>query len=226
MDPLDKFTLQYKVRPVHDPWAAENLQVIRTLMERSALYRRALAPVSFAAGVLGIAAGTAGWLADLDSARGFGMLWMLVAIGILVTSVLIMRRQALHAQEPFWSPPSRRVAQTMAPPLLAGLLAGCLVVLPPWRDPLHAWWLPGIWLVLYGCATHAAGFFMRRGMKLFGGMLGLLGAALLVYVNSSSHAAGLPSLRFAHLVMGVLFGGSHIAYGVYLAATESRSTSP
>ncbi len=39
-------------------WAAEHLQVIRTLMERSAVYRRALAPVMTAAGVLGtLAAG-------------------------------------------------------------------------------------------------------------------------------------------------------------------------
>ncbi len=211
---------------MHDPWAAQNLQVIRTLMERSALYRRALAPVCFAAGILGILAGLAGWLADLDSARGFGTLWMLVAIGILAISLFIIRRQAVHAAEPFWSPPSRRVAQAMAPPLLVGFFAGCLIVVPAWRDPLHAWWLPGIWLVLYGCATHAAGFFMRRGMKLFGWILGLSGAALLVYVNSRSHAAGLPSLRLAHLLMGALFGGAHIAFGLYLAATESKSSAP
>ncbi|MGE3313140.1 MAG: hypothetical protein AB7O66_24510 [Limisphaerales bacterium] len=211
---------------MQDPWAAENLQVIRTLMERSALYRRALAPVSFTAGALGILAGVVGWLADLDSARGFGTLWMLVAIGILAISLFIIRRQALRADEPFWSPPSRRVAQAMAPPLLVGLFAGCLVVGPAWRDPLDAWWLPGTWLVLYGCAAHAAGFFMRRGMKLFGWILGLLGAGLLLYVSSKSHAAGLPSLRLAHLLMGALFGGAHIAFGLYLAASESRSSTP
>jgi len=220
---LDNPTLPDKVRAVHDPWAAQNLQVIRTLMERSSLYRRALAPVSFAAGLLGIIAGMTGWLAHLDSARSFGILWMLVALGILVISLLIIRRQAVRADEPFWSPPSRRVAQAMAPPLLLGFFAGCLIVVPPWREPLHAWWLPGIWLVLYGCAAHAAGFFMRRGMKLFGVILGLLGVALLVFVNSGSYAAGLPSLSVAHLVMGVLFGGSHIAFGLYLSVTEARS---
>ena len=223
---LDIQTLQHKVYGVNDPWAAENLQVIRTLMERSALYRRALAPVTLAAGLLGLLAGVAGWLVRLDSVRGFTLLWTLVAIVILGISLSIIRRQALRAQEPFWSPPSRRVAQAMAPPLLAGLLAGCLVALPPWRDPLQAWWLPGIWLVLYGCAAHGAGFFMRRGMKLFGWCLGLLGAALLVYVNARSHAAGLPSLHHAHLVMGALFGASHIAFGLYLASTEARSSVP
>jgi len=218
--------LHYKVTGVNDPWAAENLQVIRTLMERSALYRRALAPVCLAAGTLGTLAGAAGWLADLDSARSFTLLWLAVATITLAACLLIVRRQALHAQEPFWSPPARRVAQAMAPPLLAGLFAGCLVAFPDWRDPLHAWWLPGSWLVLYGCAVHGAGFFMRRSMKLFGAALGLLGAALLVFVNTRSHAAGLPSLALAHLVMGALFGGSHLAFGTYLAATESRNPTP
>lgn len=205
-----------------DPRAAENLLVIRTLMERAALYRRALAPVSFATGALGLAAAAAGWFADLDSARGFGGLWMVVALVALAVSVGIMRRQALSAAEPFWSPPARRVAQAMLPALSAGLLAGLLVVVPAWRDPLQAWWLPGIWMVFFGCAIHSAGFFLHRGIKLLGWVFGLLGAALLVYVNSRLHAAGLPSLRLAHLVMGGAFGGLHLVYAAYLAATERK----
>jgi len=42
--------------------AAEHIQVIRTLMERAAVYRRALAPVMIFNGVLGILAGAFGWL--------------------------------------------------------------------------------------------------------------------------------------------------------------------
>src|SRR6266446_9747026 len=36
-------------------WAAEHLQVIRTLMERSAVYRRALAPIMIFNGIVGVA---------------------------------------------------------------------------------------------------------------------------------------------------------------------------
>lgn len=203
-----------------DARAAENLQVIRRLMERAALYRRALAPVSFAVGLLGVAAGLGGWASGLDSARGFAVLWIAVAFTALVAALLIVRRQALRDAEPFWSPPLRRVAQAMLPALFAGLLAGLLVALPPWRDPLHAWWLPGIWMVLFACATHAAGFFMTRGIKLFAWVFAGLGAATLLYLNTRSHAAGMPSLHLAHLVMGAMFGGLHLAYGFYLAATE------
>ena len=37
---------------MNDDWAVDQLQAIRTLMERSALYRRALAPVLTVAGVI------------------------------------------------------------------------------------------------------------------------------------------------------------------------------
>ena len=42
-------------------WAAEHLQVIRTLMERSAVYRRALAPVMIFNGCLGCIAAVKWW---------------------------------------------------------------------------------------------------------------------------------------------------------------------
>ena len=59
-------------------WAEENLQTIRTLMERSALYRRALAPIMLFAGVLGDfeRRQRAGFLFHLDSTRAFGALWL------------------------------------------------------------------------------------------------------------------------------------------------------
>src|SRR5438132_963526 len=111
-------------------WAAEHLQVIRTLMERSAVYRRALAPVMILNGVLG----TAGWI------------------------------------------------------------------------------------ILYGCGFHAAGFFMPRGMKVFGWALILGGCALL--------AIGIPDryhrLEHSHAIMGFFFGLLHLAYGTYLYFTEKR----
>jgi hypothetical protein len=79
-------------------------------------------------------------------------------------------------------------------------------------------WLPLSWVVLYGCAFHAAGFFMPRGMRLFGWIFVLGGCAVF--------ALGIPDwgqpLDWAHGIMGVFFGGLHLAYGVYLYFTEQR----
>ena len=70
----------------------------------------------------------------------------------------MVRRQSLKEAELLWSPPTRRVTQALLPPLFAGLIAGILAVFPAAREALQIWWLPPLWMVLYGCALHAAGF--------------------------------------------------------------------
>jgi hypothetical protein len=205
-------------------WAAEHLQVIRTLMERAALYRRALAPIMILNGVVGLAAAGLGWGLGVGSPPGFVLYWAAVSVIALTGSFLLVRRQALKESEPFWSPPTRRVTQAMLPALTAGLMIGALVLaragLAPdtGRGLVRVLWLPLIWVVLYGCAFHAAGFFMPRGMRIFGWAFILGGCGLF--------AAGLPDwarpLDYAHGIMGFFFGGLHLAYGIYLYFTEHR----
>ena len=206
-------------------WAAEHLQVIRTLMERSALYRRALAPIMIFNGVVGLAAAALGWALKVGSPHAFILLWAGVSVVAMTGSFLLVRRQALKESEPFWSPPTRRVIQAFLPPLAAGLMIGAVV----WAkagsarenlsDLSGMVWLPLIWVVLYGCAFHAAGFFMPRGMKIFGWAFVVGGCVLF--------AVGVPAwarpLDYAHGIMGFFFGGLHLAYGVYLYFTERRS---
>jgi uncharacterized membrane protein YjfL (UPF0719 family) len=207
-------------------WAADNLQTIRTLMERSALYRRALAPVMALNGVLGLAGAAAGRALDIASPRAFIFFWGAVAFVALTGSFLLVRRQALGESEPFWSPPTRRVTQAFLPPLVAGLIAGAVVALHA-GSPAGAGaagqgrvvamlWLPLGWVVLYGCALHAAGFYMPRGMKILGWFFVLSGSALL--------ALGIPDAvswkTYAHGIMGLFFGLVQLGYGIYLYFTE------
>lgn len=201
-------------------WAQDNLQTIRLLMERSAVYRRALAPIMIFTGSLGLVAAVFGWLFRLESPRSFGLFWLGVSVVATGGAYLLARRQALRDEEPFWSPPTRRVTQALVPLFLLGLVLGLVVALPAWRDPLHVWWLPPSWMALYGCALHAAGFFMPRGMKLLGWLFVLWACVVFVVVNQRSHAAGFPPLYWAHVLMGLFFGGLHLAYGIYLRFTE------
>ena len=212
-------------------WAAEHLQVIRTLMERSALYRRALAPVMIFNGCMGAIAAIIGWAAEIDSPSGFITYWAVIGLLAIGGSFFLVRRQALSASEPFWSPPTRRVTQAMLPPLIAGAIISVFVLVrlasfqraapqnPMFPAAVAMLWLPEAWIVLYGCAFHAAGFFMPRGMKLFGWAFILGGCALF--------AAGIPPARvsrlaFSHSVMGLFFGVFHLAYGIYLFYNEKR----
>jgi hypothetical protein len=203
-------------------WAAEHLQVIRTVMERSALYRRALAPVMIFNGAVGAAAAIGGRLAGIESPQAFILFWAIIGVIALTGSFLLVRRQALKESEPFWSLPTRRVTQAFLPPLTAGFIITLVSFFAVKSAPqnfdkvLGMLWLPLAWVVLYGCALHAAGFFMPRGIKLFGWAFVVGGCALF--------AAGIPDwpkrADYAHGIMGSFFGLLHLAYGTYLYFTE------
>ena len=198
--------------------AAEHLQVIRTLMERSAVYRRALAPIMTFCGVVGIVAGIAGWQMKINSLRGFVLFWSAVAAAALLGSLLLVRRQALKDAEPFWSPPTRRVAQAMVLPLLIGMFAGLMFafgVQAEDQSPSNC--LALVWACLYGCALHSAGFFISRGIRVLGWSYGAIGCGLLV------HLIFLEQLELQpHLLMAGVFGGLHLVCGIYLYFTENR----
>ena len=205
-------------------WAAEHLQVIRTLMERSAVYRRALAPIMTFSGALGTVAAVTGVGLKIDSPRTFILFWAGIAIVALAGSLFLVRRQALKDSEPIWSPPTRRVAQALLPPLAAGFMLSAVVLLriapddSPMTRVVAMLWLPLAWVVLYGCALCAAAFFTLRGIKLFGGAFILAGCGLFALGIPDS----VPRLYCAHGIMGFFFGALHLAYGIYLYFTEKR----
>jgi hypothetical protein len=199
-------------------WASENLRVIRTLMERTAVYRRALAPLMQAVGWTGVAAAATAGFFKLNTARAFAGFWMVVAIVCLAEAFCLMRGQAIKENEIFWSPPTRRVVQALLPPFFAGMMAGVIFL---WLEPggaLAVWLLVPGWMALYGCALHAAGFFMPRGFRLFGWGL-IVGGCLL---GAGLCLRGAPPISLANWAMGGLFGGTHLAYGFYLYFTERR----
>jgi hypothetical protein len=130
------------------------------------------------------------------------------------------RQQSIKDLDRFWSAPTRRVTQAMLPPLFVGFAASSTFALALSNHAMApVWWLIPVWMVLYGCAMHAAGFFMPRGMKLFGWVFILLGCALALRLAFVEPAA---SLSRAHGLMGGSFGGLHLAYGIYLYFTEKE----
>ena len=196
-------------------WAEDNLQTIRTLMERSAVYRLALAPIMLYAGALGVIAATAGLVFHLDAMRAFSSLWLGTAALAVGGAFLIARRQALKDKELFWSPPTRRVAQAMSPALAAGAIVSGMFNIGA-NDESFTALLAFFWILFYGCAIHSAGFFMPRGIKLFGWIIiaGISGFfAVLVLAHASLNLN-------AHWLMGFFFGVLHLAYGAYLYLTE------
>ncbi len=199
--------------------AAEHLQVIRTLMERSALYRRTLGPIMVYVGAVGTAAALGGIALGIEALPAFGAWWLVAALVAVAGAFGIARRQSLEDGEPFWSPPTLRVTQALLPPLAAGLLLSLALTLSA-AGQLRWLFVLGNAL-FYGCAVHAAGFFTPRGMKLFGWLVIVLaGVALFARIVVAPGESAL----LDHALMGGFFGGAHLAYGAYLFMTEPRKT--
>jgi len=179
-------------------------------------------------GVVGLAAAALGWALKMGSPHAFILYWGSVSAVALAGSFVLVRRQAIKESEPIWSPPMRRVSQAFLPPLAAGLMIGAIAWVRTGSaqgnlsDLSGVIWLPSLWVVLYGCAFHAAGFFMPRGMKVFGWAFVIGGCGMFAAANPTWARP----IDYAHGIMGLFFGGLHLAYGGYLYFTERRRNEP
>ena len=157
-----------------------------------------------------------GWVGP-DYFAGY---WIVIAIFSVSSALLLIRIQALKSNEAFWSPPTRRVVNAMIPLLLAGLGLGILEMInkPNVRTSVI---LAAHWMILYGGALHAAGFFMQRGIKLLGWIYIILGSFFLIFNELNV----MPYLKEdnAHWLMAFAFGIINLVYGFYLKLTEESS---
>ena len=186
-------------------------------MEQASVYRRAMAPVAIVVGLIGLAATGLAQTVDWAGPGRFAGYWLVVAFVAAMVALLLIRQQALNSKEDFWSPPTRHVAQAMIPLLTAGLGLGLLEILnqPDARDSIR---LTALWIILYGGALHAAGFFMRRGIRLLGWIFVVIGSLCLCFheLEQTPWLNG----KHAHLLMGWAFGANNLMYGLYLKLTS------
>jgi hypothetical protein len=132
----------------------------------------------------------------------------------------------LKESEPFWSPPTRRIAQALMPGFFIGLTLAMLLLIgfrsstPDEYDDVFPKILVVLWTWLYGCAICAAGFFMPRGIRWLGWIFLISGVAVLVcaFIRTDQFLE-----TSTHILMGGIFGGLHLAYGIYLYFTEKKN---
>lgn len=201
-------------------WAEENLQVIRTLMERAAVYRRKMAPMMFVAAGLGTLGGFTAKYAGIDTAKEFSLYWGSIACVILLVSGYIVRGQAIGSGEEFWTAPTKRIFQAFLPVFVIGGALGLGYVLGP-GGLLHVngHLLCIAWCCLYGLGLHSAGFFVAKGIRRLG-MFFIVAGLLMGFLATKPVEA---FLRMdPNFIMGAVFGGLHLMSGMYLFYTEQR----
>jgi len=188
--------------------AARTLEVIRTLMERTCQYRLLTASAGLAAGSLAVAGALAFLLLDPGDPAVFGTVWGLVfagsSLGTFVGTVMRGRERG----ERVWSRQTRAIVLALAPSLFAGLVLTVFF----FARGMHLW-LPGVWMLCYGQGALATATYAPRPIGWTGAGLLVLGAATL----ASGPAAAVP-------MMGVAFGGGHLALGAALLGEERRES--
>ena len=190
--------------------AAEELKVLRQLMER---------PIRFStmSGLSGVLAGAAalagcavgGYFSGHYSGRGALGAHMLIWAGVFLTAsvatVVLTRLREIRKGMPLWSKIKGRILLTILPVFVAAVgLTGILVARELGQPGPEQWGLiPAIWMVLYGLALWQLGEFSPLEVRLLGAAF--LGGGLV------SAALGQQSPYWS---LGVAFGGLHIVYGV------------
>ena len=184
--------------------AAHNLEVIRTLMERTCQYQLLTARASLAAGSMAGAGALAFFFLDAADPWQFGLVWLVVFLGSLFATLLGTVMRGRESGERVWSRQARAVLLALTPSLFAALV---LTVYFFGRGE-HLW-LPGVWMLCYGQGALATAAYAPTSIRWLGVAV-LLMAALTLWLGT---AWSVP-------LMGVVFGLGHIGLGTALLIAE------
>jgi hypothetical protein len=188
--------------------AAQTLEVIRTLMERTCQYQLLTARASLVAGSLaGAGALSFLWL-DAANPWHFGAVWAAVFVGSLLTTTLgtVLRGRARGEQ--IWSRQARAVLLALAPSLVAALVLTVFFFAHDWHL-----WLPGVWMLCYAQGALATSAYAPAPIRWLGVAVLLLGGVTLALGTG-----------WAVWAMGLVFGAGHLALGGVLLVRERRQT--
>jgi hypothetical protein len=129
------------------------------------------------------------------------MIWTLEFVVALTIGGFTVARKAYSAGLPLLSGPGRKVALSLAPPLVAGAMLTAVLF-----DAGLLWPLTGMWLLLYGTGVVAAGAYSVRIVPVMGLSFMFLGTLAL-----------LAPPAWGNSLMGLGFGGLHILFGILIA---------
>jgi hypothetical protein len=187
----------------------QQLQEIRSMMERSSKFLSLSGWAGIMAGIYAIA-GT--WLAY--RMYGFNpdelfytnpnlreIIWLAVGILLLalLTAVLFSRKQASKNGDAIWNATSRRLLAAMSVPLVSG---GAVTLLFISKGLIGL--LAPTTLLFYGLALYNAGFYTIQEVRVMG------------YVQMTLGLLGFWFIDLGLLFWALGFGVIHIIYGVYM----------
>jgi hypothetical protein len=195
--------------------AAEQLRLIRTMMQRATIFR---ALSGEAALIGGAAALAAGWITENKHGWAWGNVWLAGLILVLVFATVQLIRTAQAHQKTVWSHGLRVALRGALPSIIAGGFLGLLYLKYGTQD--KELFAASFWILHYGLALLAIQEFAPRSMFWLGvafSLTGLAGFCALSFIQSAGlivHHLG------ASGMMALTFGGYHLIYGTLLVSTN------
>lgn len=197
--------------------AAEDLRVIRTLMERATTYRAISAPTALVGGALSILSAAAiqlcaapdGPLGRTIRPREFACIWLGVLMLTAIANIFFVWREARNSGRPFISSGMKLALRAIAPTLIVPALFTIWFLKIGYLGAVELE-LVVIWVVFYGLALLATALFAPRSLALLGWAFLLTGLSVPVLANAMESLPG----DILITVMGVSFGLYHLIYAV------------
>ncbi|HEY2800256.1 MAG TPA: hypothetical protein VGI85_06660 [Chthoniobacterales bacterium] len=209
--------------------AAEDLRVIRSLMERATIYRAISAPTALVGGLLAVATATA--LCFFARSRPvetterdcqlFAAVWIAILVVVLAVNAFFVRREARRNGRPFVSAGARLAIRAIVPCLVVPAVATIWFFQN--ADPIDETVLVAIWVAFYGLSLLATALFAPRSLAFLGWAF-LLSSLLITFWPKPLGSAAFD--LFPSLAMGATFGLFHLIYAASIWSTRRPLSAP
>ncbi len=195
--------------------AAEQLRVIRSMMERATIFRALSGETALVGGAISL--GVA-WLSEKRMPWDWAWIWiggLAVVLGFYIFQ--LFRMKALHAR-PFWSQGLRMALRGALPSLLVGGFLGMVFIRVGNKEAAAC-----MWIAHYGLALLAIREFAPKSMVWLGWAFAVFGLVCLATVANIVQLDREVVIRVnASRLMAVAFGGFHLVYGALIVTTGRR----
>lgn len=200
--------------------AAEQLRMIRNLMERATIFRALTGETALVGGAL---ACLAAWASEKKVGLAWAQFW-LIGLAVVIGFYVFQMWRIARAKDggKIWNQSLKLVLRCALPSLLAGGITGLLIAKGAQQG--HRELAACFWITHYGIALLAIREFVPKSMVWLGWAFVIVGViALCTFMTSDIAFQVMHKLNGSRL-MALTFGGLHLLYGALIVTTNQRDS--
>jgi len=200
--------------------AAEQLRVIRSMMERATIFRALSGETAL---VGGAAALGAAWVSENRTGWAWATVWLIGLAAALAFNAWQLYRMAAAKNGRMWTSGLKLALRGAMPSIMAGGFLGLVCVRAGSTSQAACFWI-----LHYGIALLAIREFAPKSMVWLGWafvIFGVLALAAMINLLGPQVTPVMAYLKNGSRLMAIAFGGFHLIYGAAIVTTGSREES-